>query len=350
MEARIQRPAARAFIPRRLDLGGFGMDAPIDRERRLTQLLGKPLCEWDDASWKAYRESAPDVCLAAGILGGAPDAGPFLGVFREEVRALAFFQGPDDEAGSWRRFLHSAEEAYSPLEGSLSSQLHKAFRKGAPYRAWARRAAVADESTWSPEERNEIGSWPDGRLGDARVAGLISTRQYEHPDVEHAIRLLDKKILGYCGVWGYSTSDARDFAQEFWLYFFRTGLVDKYSPFFGAFFAYCWECFRNEFHRNARREAKRREGEVPLTNADGTPVDIRSSEPGPFEQLAAKELLERGLGQLSEEDRWLILMAHVKGRSREWMARELGITVGAVKTRLSRAMHRLRDSWTDLGG
>jgi RNA polymerase sigma factor (sigma-70 family) len=65
-------------------------------------------------------------------------------------------------------------------------------------------------------------------------------------------------------------------------------------------------------------------------------------EPGPEEEVEESEQVETLLGLVDGEDRELLRLAFVQDFEREAIARRLGISAGAARVRLHRALQRLR--------
>jgi RNA polymerase sigma-70 factor (ECF subfamily) len=103
--------------------------------------------------------------------------------------------------------------------------------------------------------------------------------------------------------------------------------------------------------RNAAMDYFRREGsrgEVPL-EGDGDrpgPADYSASpEPGPEAAAVNRELgekIERALGSLTEDQREVFYLRHYSGLSFREIAGMLGLPIGTVLARMSRAAAQLR--------
>jgi RNA polymerase sigma-70 factor, ECF subfamily len=90
---------------------------------------------------------------------------------------------------------------------------------------------------------------------------------------------------------------------------------------------------------NATRVTRR---EVSL---DAAPHPFRAPEPGPERLLEQHHLtaqVHRSLAALSEATRRAVVLHYLDGHSQAEIAALLGLSAGAVKTRLSRARERLR--------
>jgi RNA polymerase sigma-70 factor (ECF subfamily) len=109
---------------------------------------------------------------------------------------------------------------------------------------------------------------------------------------------------------------------------------------------------RNAAMDHFRRETARRE--VPLPDGEpcpeeegggGSPVAAISPEPGPDKALAQKMLAERlacALGKLSEDQRKVFYLRHYSELSFKEIAAMLGLPIGTVLARMSRAAALLR--------
>ena len=93
-----------------------------------------------------------------------------------------------------------------------------------------------------------------------------------------------------------------------------------------------------------------------VTNLDSELSNIEyldqfpSKESGPVESAESEELISRldeALKQLSEQDRLMIILFEIEGYSIYELHLVVGMPVGSVKSRLSRARHRLRDLLKD---
>jgi RNA polymerase sigma factor (sigma-70 family) len=69
---------------------------------------------------------------------------------------------------------------------------------------------------------------------------------------------------------------------------------------------------------------------------------------GPDQEIAANEQAELLLSLVSPEDRHILMLAFLQGFEREALAQKLGISPGATRVRLHRALKRLRLAWSEL--
>ena len=67
----------------------------------------------------------------------------------------------------------------------------------------------------------------------------------------------------------------------------------------------------------------------------------------PDQEIAANEQAELLLALVSPEDQQILMLAFVQGFEREALAQKLGISPGATRVRLHRALKRLRLAWSE---
>jgi RNA polymerase sigma factor (sigma-70 family) len=137
-----------------------------------------------------------------------------------------------------------------------------------------------------------------------------------------------------------SAADAEEAAQDAFVKAFRAlGRFRRGSPFK----PWLLQIVVNEA-RNRRRSSGRREHLAIRVGRDpGT--RMRGAAPSPEAELIAAEERDRLLGAvaaLGEEDRLVVSCRHFLGLSEEETAAVLALPVGTVKSRLSRALVRVR--------
>ena len=127
---------------------------------------------------------------------------------------------------------------------------------------------------------------------------------------------------------------ARDVVQETFIKVVRNidTLVDP-----GAFSTWVVTILRNEAWEYVRKKQRSQRGCVGYDDAN---LDLQSRPDGAF---AASDEMEQYLGRLQNEDRKLLDLYYWCGLDVREIAVALGIATGAVKTRLFRARHRLRE-------
>jgi RNA polymerase sigma factor (sigma-70 family) len=134
-------------------------------------------------------------------------------------------------------------------------------------------------------------------------------------------------------------SEAEDAAQEAFVKAYRAlGRFRSGAPFRPWLLA----IVANEA-RNRRKAAARRAGLVLRAAREGTTEDNPSSPEAVILSAERREELLEALGRLREEARWAIACRYFLGLSEEETAATLGCARGTVKSRLSRALRRLRE-------
>jgi RNA polymerase sigma-70 factor, ECF subfamily len=179
------------------------------------------------------------------------------------------------------------------------------------------------------------------RRGDARAFnGLVD----HHQPVAYHVAVLH---LG-------NADDALDACQEAMLSAWRA--ISSFRGDGAAFRAWLLAIVANTCHDRQRYAARR--PTVPLdpdATGDGLPLPLPDPGQSPEDYAASADLaalLAAALARLSDEHRMIVLLDHV-GLSYAEIAVALGVEVGTVKSRLSRARARLRDILTgadDVGG
>lgn len=124
---------------------------------------------------------------------------------------------------------------------------------------------------------------------------------------------------------------AQDLANEtFYRIFAKARTFEPTKPFRPWFFTVAANVWR-------AWQRKRRPAEVPLEKLPETAEEQPAAGPAPGMEAAAR-LLE----QLSEVDREILVLRHYEGLKLNEIARRLGLSPGAVYTRLFRALEKLR--------
>ena len=158
-----------------------------------------------------------------------------------------------------------------------------------------------------------------------------------------------ERLVGLCSRWLGDREEARDAAQEVFLKVFRH--ADRAEPR-GRFFTWLYRIAINHCLNQVRRRRIVRffsfQGLGADRHAGGGPEEAAfdPADDGPDAEavLLARERWQRtreSLERLPESQRVVLLLARFEGLSGREIAETLGITEGAVESRLVRAMRRL---------
>ena len=134
-----------------------------------------------------------------------------------------------------------------------------------------------------------------------------------------------------------SADEADDLTAEVFLRAVRS--ADRFDPTRGTPRNWLFRIAQNALRDHGRRERRRRM--VPLSAFR----DLRTDAPSPEERLLREEEVGRLLGalaELPEADRELVSLRYGSGLSTAEVAEVLGVREPAVRTRLWRALGRLR--------
>jgi len=168
------------------------------------------------------------------------------------------------------------------------------------------------------------------RRGDPRAfARLVEVH-------ERLVYGLAARLLG-------DSEEARDVSQEVFLQVFRT--LDQFEGR-SSLKTWIYRIAVNQCH-NRRRwwQRRRRDRMVPLDVVTPAEEPREGAECGPERQFQRSEqarVLQRALGALPFRQRAVLLLREVEGLSCEQTAEALGLPVGTVKSRLSRARLALK--------
>jgi RNA polymerase sigma-70 factor (ECF subfamily) len=173
---------------------------------------------------------------------------------------------------------------------------------------------------------------PEGNdLSDAMVA----YQRGELSAFDELYRHLAPKLRGYLTALTWNPARSEDLLQETFLQMHRSrrSYIPK-RPVAPWAFAIA----RHVYLMDRRASSRRRKFEVgPIDNLPEIPV------PAGMEGLAARSVLLKALGELSDERREAVLLHHVWGFSFGEIGAMLGIREGAAKVRAHRALRALRE-------
>lgn len=167
------------------------------------------------------------------------------------------------------------------------------------------------------------------------------------PAFEELIRRHQQRVFALVGGILRRREDAEDVAQQIFLKaFISLKRFDQRSAFSTWLYKIsvneCWDYLRKKKVRPLVYESDLSEEQV--SRLDGI---VSQSRPpaGPSEQAEVRELLERMLEKLPDQDRQLLLLKEVEGFSVEEVAEILSLNVNTVKVRLFRARGRIMEHY-----
>lgn len=168
------------------------------------------------------------------------------------------------------------------------------------------------------------------RQGDARAfARLVSIH-------ERLVYGLAARLLG-------DAEEARDVSQEVFLQVFRT--LEQFQGR-SSLKTWIYRIAINQCHNRRRWWQRRRHGQmVSLDVVTPSEEPREGAECGPerqYERREQSQRMQRALGALPFRQRAVLLLREVEGLSCEQTADALGLPVGTVKSRLSRARLALK--------
>ena len=127
--------------------------------------------------------------------------------------------------------------------------------------------------------------------------------------------------------------EARDLAQEVFIRVYQK--LDTFTG--GGFLPWLLRMARNcAIDRLRRKKARPPASDVPVEGG----VQLADSKPGPEEAWLTdtrKELVHRALGGMSDQNREIILLKEIQGLQIKEIADMLGLPIGTIKSRSSRA-------------
>ncbi len=159
----------------------------------------------------------------------------------------------------------------------------------------------------------------------------------ELTDFAELVRRYEDRIYNLCRYLVRDPRDAQDAAQDVFLKAYR-GLKD-FRPD-SSLYTWIYRIAVNtslDYRRRSRREASR---EAALSD------DLPSAQPLPDQVYESKEITEAiqaALPRLREKLRAPIVLREIEGLSYEEIAKVLDLSVGTVKSRISRARDELRN-------
>ena len=133
--------------------------------------------------------------------------------------------------------------------------------------------------------------------------------------------------------------------------------ADRFNPT-GQPMAWLLGIAINVIKRNKAERIKRYQREFSMSDLSLTREEhlseselfdqlMTNTSAGPDQEIAANEQAELLLSLVSHEDQYILMLAFLQGFEREALAQKLGISPGATRVRLHRALKRLRLAWSE---
>lgn len=190
---------------------------------------------------------------------------------------------------------------------------------------------------------------PDGDAGAPRDEWVREAQRGSLAAFNELVLYYQRRVYNVCLRTLSNADDAADATQEAFLHAYRG--VAEFQGSAGGFQSWLLRIAVNSCYDHLRRQKRRPTTSLEATEeaqqADArlamTPVDPA---PGPEQRALTAETarqLQAALSALSPEHRLSVVLCDVQGFSYEQAAEILGVELGTVKSRLSRARATLRD-------
>jgi RNA polymerase sigma-70 factor, ECF subfamily len=149
-------------------------------------------------------------------------------------------------------------------------------------------------------------------------------------------------VYGLCLRMLASTHAAEDVTQDVFLSAYRR--IDSFHG--GVFRAWLLRIAANACTDELRRRKRRPQVSLDDAGEDGVPLDLVDRSESPEESVLRGELssfIQAGLMALPPDQRAVVVLCDVQGHTYEEIAEALSLSLGTVKSRLSRGRCRLRE-------
>jgi RNA polymerase sigma-70 factor (ECF subfamily) len=185
---------------------------------------------------------------------------------------------------------------------------------------------------------------PEQQLRAARDLRLIESYRSGRPEAfEELVRSYDQQVRRILSQLNVQTGDVEDLAQEVFLRIFR-----NLHRFRGQSSFYTW-LYRITVNVFFDHNKKRKRADVRLARLQNALVDVtnvRHDGDDPFFACAnamTRDEFAKAIDALPEAFRTVVAMREVEDLSYEEIAVQTGISIGTVRSRLSRARARLKE-------
>jgi RNA polymerase sigma factor (sigma-70 family) len=149
-------------------------------------------------------------------------------------------------------------------------------------------------------------------------------------------------VYGLCLRMLASSHAAEDVTQDVFLSAYRR--IDSFRG--GVFRAWLLRIAANACTDELRRRKRRPQVSLDDSGEDGSPLPLVDESESPEESLLRGELsryIQAGLMALPADQRTVVVLCDVQGLSYEEISEALSVSLGTVKSRLSRGRGRLRE-------
>lgn len=197
-------------------------------------------------------------------------------------------------------------------------------------------------------ETSPVMSRPTHELSPTEEASLVEDLRQACPAAfERLVRGSAPRVLATCRRILGSESDAQDAVQDTFLSAFRSiGSFQGSSRLATWLHRIAVNAALMRLRSQRRRPERSIEELLPTYHLDGHRVDPRDAwsveDESALEREERSELVHRALDQLPDDYRTVIVLRDLESLDTDEVATLLGITAGAVKTRLHRARQALR--------
>ncbi len=160
---------------------------------------------------------------------------------------------------------------------------------------------------------------------------------------EDLVRTHEKTVYNLALRMTGNPQDAEDMAQEAFLKAYRS-LPDFRGE--SKFSVWLYRIVSNVCLDHLRKQSRRPASSLTREDEDGEEqqLEVPDESQSPerlLEQKLTREAVQRGLAELPEEQRQILLLREIRGMSYEEIAETLGLEAGTVKSRIFRARKRL---------
>jgi len=160
------------------------------------------------------------------------------------------------------------------------------------------------------------------------------------------VRLYEGRVYNLCYRMLGDADGAADATQDSFLAAFRNLRVFRGGSFRSWLFRIATNACYDVLRARKRRPAMSLDATIAAAEEDAAPLQIADSGESPDEYALRRELahaIERGLVELPEDQRLVVILCDLQGLAYDEIAEVTGANLGTVKSRLSRGRARLRD-------